>query len=266
MKSRFLIVAFAWLSCQNLTFASDLGLAYNQNFVVTAATGKIAKKVAAQADLYRRQIAKKWLGRRLPDGVQRTNITVTLSKTEDRGRTWPIRSPRRSNHTIYLTSSADRVSGSTLKHEVAHVVLATHFGIHGRLPTWLEEGIASQYDDNRRQKIRNEFVSSRLGTTETQLSSLFRTKSIAASRVGTYSLAESLTRYLMSKGKTMPGRPADRLFAFAAEAKSSGWDRALRRNYNIDGVVTLQKDWQRWVRAKRSRLSNASATAEAARK
>ena len=107
------------------------GHVYNDNFSVLApaestraSEQSFAKDVLEKAEYYRKTIAKEWLGEELPAGVGRTLINVDFSN-EDAGLTWAIDSPRLKQHTIYLSAPPNQVLGSTLAHEMVHVVLAT---------------------------------------------------------------------------------------------------------------------------------------------
>ena len=50
---------------------------------------------------------------------------MSFSEEQDAGLTWAKDNPRRKYHTLYLTTTPDRALGSTLAHEMVHVVLAT---------------------------------------------------------------------------------------------------------------------------------------------
>ena len=84
----------------------------------------------------------------------RTIITVELSASRDSGFTWPIDHPDRKFHNMWLTTSRERTPGSTLRHEIRHVVLNTRF--RDRLPPWVEEGLASRSNDPERQQLWRE--------------------------------------------------------------------------------------------------------------
>ena len=221
--------------------AADIGLAENKNFIVSAPTAEIARTVARKANLYRSEIARKWLGKPLPDGYQVTHINVAISKTEDRGRTWPI-SGRRDTHKILLTTSKQRAAGATLKHEVAHVVMATYMGKSNRLPVWLDEGIASGYDDRGRKRIRERYLRTNIG--RLSIGGLFEQQAIRADQVAHYAMSESLTGFLVKRG-----RSSKRLLKFAADGQRRGWTWALWRHYKIRNVDELNRLWRASVRA-----------------
>jgi hypothetical protein len=141
--------------------ANAAGFVHNDNFLIfteSSISPKVAQDFAnslmTRAEAYRKQIAEDWLGRPLPAGIGRATINLRFSESEDTGLTWAIDHPSRKTHTVYLVTSADKALGTTLAHEMVHVVLATRFPHPHRLPAWLEEGIASQYDDENRKRLR----------------------------------------------------------------------------------------------------------------
>ena len=132
---------FVCLGLENLTITHTAGYVHNENFIIYTppeSSGKVSQRFANQvltkAEEYRKQIAEEWLHHELPPSVGRTIINVNLSDTEDKGLTWAIDDPRRTLHTLFLTTSRGRALGSTLKHEITHVVLATQFPYPNRLP------------------------------------------------------------------------------------------------------------------------------------
>ena len=106
--------------------ASGAAIVGGQNFLVAGLSQDLAKNVLTQAELDRQEIALEWRSdlapRRGPDhhlhrGVGPRNVGLTL----------PIDSPGRKFHRIWLCTSKERATGSTLRHEVAHVTLFTRF-------------------------------------------------------------------------------------------------------------------------------------------
>ena len=89
-------------------FGHAAGTAATDNFNVIAPTEAIAQAVAKQAEQFRRQAALEWLGRELPSGKGPAMITVIISADEDDGLTWPIDTPQRKFHQVWLTTSAER--------------------------------------------------------------------------------------------------------------------------------------------------------------
>jgi hypothetical protein len=216
------------------------GMAHDENFIVMAPNQTLAEELLARANQFRREVAVEWLGRELPPSVGRTIINVELSEVTDRGFTWPVDSPARKFHKMWLTTSRDRALGSTLRHEITHVVLATRF--RGMMPPWAEEGSASLEDDARRIETRKEIIGWYNETGDwPSLTKLFQADRILASDTALYSVAASVTEYLL----TCKDRRT--FLAFAVAGKRNGWDRALAEHYAIGGVDHLQEAWQAWA-------------------
>jgi hypothetical protein len=141
---------------------------------------------------------------------------------------------------IWVTSSERAVLSNLLKHEIAHVVLATRFA--DQLPPWAEEGIASRYDDEKRIGIRRRILDWFVKTGNwPDLNQLLNDHLLSSSDQASYAAAASLTEYLLSRGDHTT------FFAFAIEGKRDGWDDALRQRYRIRDVAALQAAWRAWL-------------------
>ena len=222
-----------------------VGLESSQNFIVLVsqeAPPDFAVRVLARAETFRREIAEEWFGESLPPSVGRAILNVNLSETDERGLTWDIDDSRRTLHTVYLTASIDEALGSLLRHEIAHVVLATQYPFPHRLPAWLEEGIASRYDNDARRKIREQVLRwmARSGNWA-DLDRVLAASSINAQDEVAYGIASSLVEYLLAQGSKQ------QLLRFAAAGNTEGWDQAVHRAYRFVDVENLQNSWQAWV-------------------
>jgi hypothetical protein len=132
-------------------------LAQSDNFVVCAPSRDLADDVLAQAESLRVRIAEQWLGEKLPPGIGPAIIRVRLSETQDEGLSWVADSPTRLSHLMWLTTTRESALGTTLAHEMTHVVLATQFP--GQLPAWASEGAAGLEDDAARAATRRNIIS-----------------------------------------------------------------------------------------------------------
>jgi hypothetical protein len=238
------------LACSSLPGA---GLSKSENFLVVtqrlgtdSQTQEFADRVLERAERYRTQIAQDWLNEELPPSVGRAIINVSFSDRHDRGRTWAIDSTAREYHNIYLETTTELAASTTLAHEITHVILATRFPHPQRLPAWIEEGIASRYDDARRIETRTKIVRwwQRTGTWPS-MAKLFEQSSISSDDKTSYAMASSLVEYLLEQGDEQ------RLLTFAEEAAQGAWDAALRRHYEIENVMQLQAAWQAWTNTQR---------------
>jgi hypothetical protein len=235
--------------------AMGAGMAHDENFIVMAPDQTLADELIARANQFRREVAIEWLGRELPPSVGRTIINVELSDGIDRGFTWPIDSPARKCHKMWLTTSRERALGSTLRHEITHVVMATRF--RGMMPPWAEEGAASLEDDSHRIETRQDVIAwyNETGAWP-NLTNVLQADCILATDKALYSVAASVTEYLLAC------KDRKTFLAFAVAGKQSGWDRALAEHYGIGGVGQLQEAWQAWAggTGRRARAVRAAST------
>jgi hypothetical protein len=226
------------------------GFARSDNFQVLTAnlstvqeTDRYAAEVLRCAEWWRREIAREWLGRELPQSVGTTIINVSFRSDRDAGLTWAKDDPRRRFHVLYLSTSPEAALGTTLAHEMVHVVLATRFPAPNRLPAWLEEGIASRYDDEARQQERRDQITRLLETHNwPRLEDTLNAYNISPSDQQAYTVAASLTNFLLERDGDK-----QKLFAFSQTGCQRGWDAALQQYYGVSSVNQLQRLWQRWL-------------------
>jgi hypothetical protein len=225
------------------------GFAHNANFVVytphqtsQAEDQAFAELVLQRAEEFRQEFARQWLGKPLPNGAGESVIYVAFSRSEDRGLTWAKDHPNRTLHNVYLTTTPENAAGSTLRHEVAHTVLATQYAHPNRLPSWVEEGIASRYDDDARRAARDELLHSwaRNGTAP-RLAHLLEMPDMRSFDESSYAAATSLVSYLLTQGDEQ------KLLRFAVDAQRGGWPGALESHYGIADYRDLQFRWQAWL-------------------
>ncbi|MHB8862940.1 MAG: hypothetical protein ACYC6N_11085 [Pirellulaceae bacterium] len=201
-----------------------------------------AQEVLESAEAWRSAIARQWLGEELPPSVGQTTVNVAFSEQRDAGITWAKDDRRLKYHTLYLTTTPDRALGSTLAHEMVHVVLATRFPHPHRLPAWLEEGIAGSYDDDSRQETRQKILEWMVKTDNwPDIETILHTRNIPHNDKQTYAVASSLTQFLLTRGDQRT------LLEFGQHASKLGLDAALSKSYRFRNVVELQQAWQNWV-------------------
>ncbi len=232
------------LVCFSAIPGRSADMAIGTNFTVLAPSQALADAVANRAEAFRKQSALEWLGKELPDRKGRSLITVDITSEKDEGLTWPIDSPERTLHQIWLTTSTERALGTTLHHEVIHTVLDSHFYPES-LPAWASEGIASQADDNGRKENQRQILVRWWQTGHWPgLRSLFEAAGIGHDNLGRYAAASSVTEFLVARGgKT-------RVVEFAGNGPKRGWDQAASDYYGVHDMAELQTAWQNWVTKK----------------
>ena len=132
--------------------------------------------------------------------------------------------------------------GETLKHEVAHAVFATKYPHPRRLPSWVEEGIASRYDNEIRKDARGQLARSwvRAGRA-IRLAQVLELSDLHSSDEYSYAAATSLVSFLLTRGD------AQSVVRFAEEGQHGDWTAALRAHYGIQSIDTLQAQWEAWL-------------------
>ena len=142
---------------------------------------------------------------------------------------------------LWITSSRERAFGSTLAHQITHIVFASRFP--QGMPVWANEGISSLQDDDLRANKRFQLVKQIANSGQwPSLYVLLNLKSMAATDAKNNALAESVTFYLLTLGSKQT------FIQFIDDAMVSGWDRTLQKHYRIAGIPMLQAAWQNWVR------------------
>jgi hypothetical protein len=233
-----ILMAATWLI--SATAALGAGMAADGDFIVLAEDQALAEAVLEQSGEYRREIALDLLGEELPPGVGRTVIYVRISDADDTGRTWAIDSPQRRLHSLWVNSTRTGVLGPLLKHEIAHVVMATRHP--GALPSWAEEGVASRYDDPRRVEIRRRVLRWFAETGNwPRLELVLTAESLTSHDQASYAVAASLTEYLLARADH------ETFFAFAVDGRRKDWDAAARARYGAADAEALERAWRTWA-------------------
>jgi hypothetical protein len=232
-----------------LPLAMGAGFAFNDSFVAyTPPVGTreeqraFAAMVVAEADRFRGDFIDWWLDGE-PPGDMKSCIYVTFEDDEDSGRTWAIDYPGREYHNVYLHTTPERAVGSTLRHEVVHTILATKFPHPNRLPSWIEEGIATRYDDRERKAARRATIRSWLAKSRIPRLRRIFTGDLHSSDDDGYAAACYLVDFLL----TLDDRSA--VIRCGDFARSSP-KRAFREVYGIESIAELQRRWGRWLQTR----------------
>lgn len=239
------------------------------NFVVYAASPVVARAVAAEAEFQRKEVARRLLGKELPDWPAPCEVRVLLDD------------PNRGSATV-MEYGKDEAGKPTVKvarmelrgpflavltdltpHEVTHTVLASF--LKKPLPRWADEGIASLAESAGEQFIHEvrcrELLNAGRGI---RLRTLFRMTEFPQDTMVLYAQGQSVCRFLLSR--TGPGLPVlsdipyigrlfqagpeyaeQRLLAFVALGTDGNtaetWDKAAKQIYGFESVDALEEAW-----------------------
>ncbi|MEZ6070544.1 MAG: hypothetical protein R3C10_09790 [Pirellulales bacterium] len=128
---------------------------------------------------------------------------------------------------------------SALAHELTHVVLAG--GLGGRpLPPWLDEGIATLADPDRKLSRHHRDCREALDRgTAFDLTRLITLQRLSSPNQFPAFYGQSVTLVDFLCDREGP----EKILPFAALALEAGYDRALRESFDIDGVAHLERLW-----------------------
>jgi RNA polymerase sigma factor (sigma-70 family) len=227
------------------------------NFVVTAPTPVVARAVAAEAEYQRGQFAKTWLGKALPDWDKPATVTVTEVYAGSGGATTFTFSdakagPRVTSASMELRGPFPAVLGELLPHEVAHTVLATHFG--KPLPRWADEGIALLNEPADSQARHDELARRLLGDGRAiRLKNLLRLTEYPQDLTVLYAQGHSVARFLLARGPKEPSPAARTALLEFVRAGMGGntaasWDKAVKDVYGFESADKLEEAWVDWLR------------------
>jgi hypothetical protein len=219
-----------------------------KHFVVYAPTHEVAFSVATLAEAYRRELALAWLGKELPDWKEPCPVHMKITMEAPAGATtFTFDGGKVSNRKMELQGPLDKVLASTLPHEIAHTVLADHFG--RPIPRWADEGAAILSEPSQQQE-RHEHLARALmlepgkalpvvGTPgpPIPLRRLFPMTSYPPNVMALHAQGYSVTRFLT-------GRKDRKTFlAFVGQGMKGDWDAAARGHYGFKTVEELEDAW-----------------------
>jgi hypothetical protein len=221
------------------------------NFVVSAPTPEVARKVGEAAERFRKQIAMEWLGKELPRWSARCPIRVRVGQIGAGGATTfnfhPVanRPAEVCDWNMEVQGSLERILDSVIPHEVSHTIFACHF--RRPLPRWADEGAATLVEIESERRIQtltvNETINTRRRIPLRQLLAMKEYPSDQGALRVLYAQGYSLAQLLVQEGGKQ------RYLAFLEDAHRTNWDQAISRHYPHKNVDGLEQHWQRWVLA-----------------
>lgn len=220
-----------------------------ENFVVTAPSQEIARKVANCAEFWRQELAMEWLGETLPNWYRPCPISVKVGQMGAGGSTtFTFENGEVFGWRMEVQGSLERILDSVIPHEVNHTIFASYF--RRPVPRWADEGAATlvEHESERARQVR--LLEQVIRTTRRiPLDELLKIREYPSDmqQVLTlyaegYSLAEFLVGQKGSRGKSV-------YLQFLADAHQQGWETAIRKHYGFQSIGSLEQEWTDWILA-----------------
>jgi hypothetical protein len=225
-------------------FTVSMGASYRTpNFVIQTGNAKLAERIGNAAEQHRRDLARAWLGKTMPDWSRPCMVTARVSAhlgaggsttfVFDRGEVYGWR--------MVIQGSAERILDSVLPHEITHMILACHF--RRAVPRWADEGAATsvEHPSERAKHYRmlTQFLRSGRGI---PFGRMFGMKEYPADMMPLYAQGYTLSEFLIQHG----GRR--KFLDFLADGmQAEAWSAAIKRHYGFADVRALQNAWLAWV-------------------
>ena len=238
LPARLVLVCLALLSV-----AADYK---TRNFVVHAPSPEIAEQVGKAAEVYRRELAKEWLGDEMPPWAAPCPITVKVGQIGAGGvTTFNFGGGEVYGWKMTIQGTLERVLDSVLRHEISHTIFACHFRCP--LPRWADEG-ASTLCEHESERRRQELTVQEVLPTVRRipLRKLMAMKEYPSDMrdvLTLYAQGYSLADLLVQQG----GKP--KFLAFLKESMRTNYDSALKRYYGYQSTEAFEKEWSGWVMA-----------------
>ncbi len=222
----------------------EYGECRTANFVVSGTTRRIARRFADRAEKHRKELAKAWLGKELPDWAAPCRVDLQLTggrlggvSTFDFSNTSSAWSPVR----ITLSGPADAILSNSLPHEVTHTMLADHF--RRPLPRRADGGTAILCEGDAVQR-RFDRVAREMGVRWElfPISYLFALREYPPRIDVFYAEGYSITRFLVAR----KDRPT--LLTFLQIGMNGDWDSAAKTCYGFNSLQEMQQAWLETLR------------------
>jgi hypothetical protein len=223
------------------------------NFTVTAERADVAEKVGKEAEFCRRSLAVFWLGKPLPNWSRPCKIQVNEGTMGAGGQTtFQFVRGEVLNWRMQVQGSLERILDSVIPHEVNHTIFACHF--RRPLPRWADEGAATLFE-HRSEQLKQLALLNDVVRNRDELISLRDLLSMKDYPRGhrpmltLYAQGYALADFLVQQ----KGRQA--YLKLISDGERMGWEDAIRRNFDHEGIESLEKNWQGWVLAGMPKLT-----------
>jgi hypothetical protein len=240
MREGLLLLALAVVAPNEAEDSAPAKVHRTKNFEVSAPTEKIARQVGEAAERHRKAIARRWLGKALPDWQTRCPLRVklTLGGTAS-ASTFTFDEGKVIHQSVEVEGLLDAILNSALPHEITHTILAHHLG--APVPRWADEG-AAVLSERVSERRRHEELARKILADKDRtipLKRLFALKQYPRDVMALYAEGTSVTRFLVN------ARGRRTFLAFVKDGMGGDWDAAVRRHYGYADVAKLEQAWQK---------------------
>jgi hypothetical protein len=217
------------------------------NFTVDGASSiKQAREFCETAEKCRRELAKLWLGKELPNWSSKCPIVVRVGDNLGAGgsTTFVFHNNQIDECEMNIQGSEKRIIDSVLPHEISHTIFATYFKTP--VPRWLDEGAATCVEHHsEKENYRNMICYFLRKDVQKCLpfNQMVALKKYPDDVMPFYAQGYSVAEYLITVG-------GHRLLVeFAKTAiETDDWNFAVRKHYGFANLGELQKNyWLEWV-------------------
>jgi hypothetical protein len=248
IRRLFLTISALCLGC-----LTSLAATYRTpNFVVEAATEKLAREFGDAAEHYRRVKAIEWLGQEMPPWQRPCPIRVDVSPDGPEGATTFDFGQKPIYQYMRIRGPKERLLNSVLPHEITHTVFAFYF--QAPVPRWADEGGSVLSEDDRERHLHDQMCRQFLNQGRAmRLNYLFHLREYPGDVMVLYAQGFSITRFLVEQ------RDRATFLRFVQAGQRQGWDQAVQSFYGFPSVNALESAWIESLRRPRSAATTAVA-------
>ncbi len=237
-----------------------------EHFVVTASDPQLCKKVAEEAERYRKELAIEWLGQELGPWRDRCPIQVEVGMhaggetsfafiDDGGGQGVPV------SWQMKIFGPPDRLLDAVLPHEVTHTIFATHFG--RPLPRWADEGACTTVEHESEKQKNHTMLMDFLKAQPSRgipFNRMFVMREYPHDILPLYAQGYSLAKFLiMKKGRRyFLDYVASGMNSEGRGRELAAWNSATEKYYGYEDLSELQLEWLGWVRNGSRQLASES--------
>ncbi|MEN9557451.1 MAG: hypothetical protein RLZZ232_3737 [Planctomycetota bacterium] len=238
-------VVLSWIAACSCTFAAERF--ETANFIVVAENADVARQVGLAAEHQRKTLAIYWLKKAMPNWSKPCRVSVNVGSMGAGGQTtFQFINGEVVNWRMSVQGSLERILDSVLPHEVNHTIFASHF--RRPLPRWADEGAATLFEHNSEQRKQLHLLHQVIQRKEDyfalqELLSMKEYPQDATRMLTLYAQGFTLADFLVQQ------RGQYTWLQFLEDGEDVGWEDAIRKHYDHEGVRNLERNWRGWILA-----------------